>query len=118
MRKLLLLSLFAVSIAAKAQVKTLTLKDALVYALENKADAKKAKLQVENSEYKIEEIRALAMPQITLNSNLTYNPVIQKSLVDGAMFGQPGTKVPISFGQRWVSNTGVSLSQTIFDQTV
>src|SRR6478736_4768692 len=108
MRKLLLLSLFAVSIAAKAQVKTLTLKDALVYALENKADAKKAKLDVENSEYKIQQVRALAMPQITLNSNLTYNPIIQKTVIDGAAFGAPGTKIQAAFGQRYISNTGVS----------
>src|SRR6478609_2527461 len=113
MRKLLLLSLFVVSIATKAQVKTLTLKDALVYALENKADAKKAKLQVENAEYKIEQVRALAMPQITLNSNLGYNPLLQTSVVN---FG--GAQTKITMGQRWVSNTGVTLSQTIFDQTV
>src|SRR6478736_3833554 len=99
MRKLLLLSLFAFSIAANAQVKTLTLKDALVYALENKA-----KLQVENSEYKIEQVRAMALPQITLNSNLGYNPLLQTSVVN---FG--GAQTKITMGQRWVSNTGVSL---------
>lgn len=118
MRKLILLTLFVVAVTAKAQVKTLTLKDALVYALENKADAKKAKLQVENSEYKIEQIRAMALPQVSLNSNLTYNPLLQKTVIDGAAFGQPGTKMEVAFGQRWISNTGVSLSQAIFDQTV
>src|SRR6476646_2470108 len=101
MRRILLLSLFAFSIAANAQVTTLTLKDALVYALENKADAKKAKLDVEKSEYRIQQVRSAALPQITLNSNLTYNPIIQKTVIDGAAFGAPGTKIQAAFGQRF-----------------
>src|SRR6478609_9848525 len=113
MKNVLLVLICALAFTAKAQVRTLTLKDALAYALENKADAKKAKLQVENSEYKIEQVRALAMPQVTLNSNLTYNPLLQTSVVN---FG--GAQTKITMGQRWVSNSGVSLSQTIFDQTV
>ncbi len=118
MRKLILLSLFAIAITAKGQVKTLTLKDALVYALENKADAKKAKLEVENSEYKIQQVRSLALPQVMLNSNLNYNPILQTNVINGAAFGQPGTVIKATFGQGWISNTGVTLSQTIFDQTV
>jgi outer membrane protein TolC len=55
----------------------LTLKDAIKYALENKAEAKKAKLKIENSEYQIQEIRSRALPQITANGNLTHNPIIQ-----------------------------------------
>ena len=50
-----ILTVFLLVINLQAQeVKKLTLKDALVYALENKADAKKAKLKVENSEYQIQ----------------------------------------------------------------
>ena len=41
-----------------SQTKSLTLKEAITYALENKADAKKAKLKVENSEYQIQEVRS------------------------------------------------------------
>jgi outer membrane protein TolC len=46
-------------------------KDAISYALENKADAKKAKLKVENSEYQIQEVRAGALPKISANGSLT-----------------------------------------------
>jgi extradiol dioxygenase family protein len=38
--------------------KTLSLKDAITYALENKSDAKKARLKVENSKYQIQEVRS------------------------------------------------------------
>lgn len=106
------------SSSATAPIKTLTLKEAITYALENKADAKKAKLQVENSEYQIQEVRSRALPQITANGNLTYNPVIQTTVIDGSGFGQPGTIIQAAFGQPWISTAGVSLTQAIFDQAV
>jgi outer membrane protein TolC len=96
----------------------LTLKDAIKFALENKAEAKKSKLEVENSEYQIEEIRSKALPQISANGNLTYNPILQTSVIDGASFGQPGTSIQATFGQGWVGVGGISLNQAIFDQTV
>lgn len=44
MRKLILLTFLTFAITAKSQeVKSLTLKEAINYALENKADAKKSK---------------------------------------------------------------------------
>jgi len=118
MKRIILIFLCSIGLSANAQVKTLTLKDAVIYALENKADAKKAKLQVENSEYKIQEIRSRALPQISANGNLTYNPVIQTTVIDGAGFGAPGTTIQAAFGQKWTSTAGVSLTQTIFDQSV
>ncbi|OMQ12124.1 TolC family protein [[Flexibacter] sp. ATCC 35103] len=118
MKRIILIFLCSIGLSANAQVKTLTLKDALIYALENKADAKKAKLQVENSEYKIQEVRSRALPQISANGSLTYNPVIQTTVIDGAGFGAPGTTIQAAFGQKWTSGAGLSLTQTIFDQSV
>ncbi|MHC0439794.1 TolC family protein [Flavobacterium sp. 3-210] len=117
MKKIIVILLCTLGLSANAQV-TLTLKDALVYALQNKADAKKAKLEVENSEYKIQEIRSRALPQISANGNLTHNPIIQTTVIDGAGFGQPGTTIQAAFGQKWTSNAGLSLTQAIFDQSV
>lgn len=118
MKRIILIFLCTIGLSANAQVKSLTLKEAITYALENKADAKKAKLQVENSEYKIQEIRSRALPQISANGNLTHNPIIQTTVIDGAGFGQPGTTIQAAFGQKWTSNAGISLTQTIFDQSV
>ncbi|CAA9196916.1 TolC family protein [Flavobacterium collinsii] len=118
MKRIILIFLCSIGLSASAQVKNLTLKEALTYALENKADAKKAKLQVENSEYKIQEIRSRALPQISANGNLTHNPIIQTTVIDGAGFGAPGTTIQAAFGQKWVSTAGVSLTQAIFDQSV
>lgn len=118
MKKLFIIPLLILGLAAKAQVQTLTLKDAITYALQNKAEAKKARLEVENSEYKIQEVRSKALPQIIGHGSLTYNPILQTNVLDGAMFGQPGQSVQVSFGQKWTSGAGVSLDQAIFDLTV
>ena len=116
---LLLLLLAVPSLHAQ---EVLTLKDAINYALENKADAKKAKLEVENSEYQIQEIRAKALPNISASGNLTYNPVLQLNAIDLAAFsgqGGNGSSVQlVAFGQKWNSTAGVNLTQTIFDQSV
>jgi outer membrane protein len=118
MKKLFLIPLFVFAFTANAQIKTLTLKDAITYALENKADAKKAKLEVENSEYQIQEVQSRALPQISANGSLTYNPILQTNVLDGAMFGQPGQSIQVSFGQKWTSGAGISLNQALYDQSV
>jgi outer membrane protein TolC len=118
MKKIILIFLCTIGLSVNAQVTTLTLKDAVTYALQNKADAKKAKLDVENSEYQIQEVRSRALPQISANGNLTHNPIIQTTVIDGAGFGQPGTTIQAAFGQKWTSGAGISLTQALFDQSV
>ncbi|SEQ17491.1 TolC family protein [Flavobacterium urocaniciphilum] len=110
--------LFLVSYVNAQEVKTLNLKEALEFALENKAEAKKAKLQVENSEYKIQEVRSRALPQIAANGSLNYNPILQTTVIDGDNFGAPGTTIQAAFGQKWNSGAGISLTQALFDQSV
>ena len=109
---------FFFSANAQAQSQTLTLKDAINYALENKSDAKKAKLQIEKGEYEIQEVRSRALPQISANGNLTHNPIIQTTVIDGAGFGAPGTTIQAAFGQKWISTAGVTLNQALYDQSV
>lgn len=119
MKQLLIITILTFASFVNAQEKTsLTLKDAIKYALENKADAKKAKLKIENSEYQIQEVRSRALPQISANGNMTYNPVIQTTVIDGAAFNAPGTTIQAAFGQKWTSTAGVSLTQALFDQSV
>lgn len=91
----------------------LTLKEALNFALENKAEAIKARLDVKNSEYIIAEVRASALPQINANGGLTYNAILQESALD---FG--GETQIIKMGRPWQSTASVSLNQQIFNQAV
>ena len=97
---------------AQAQ-EQLTLQQAVNYALENKAEAVKARLDVQNSEYKIDEVRANALPQINANGGLTYNAILQETALD---FG--GQTQIIKMGRPWQSTAAVSLNQQLFNQAV
>lgn len=115
-----LLFSFGIKLAAQ-ETQTLTLKDAIEYALQNKAEAKKAKLGIENSEYLIREARAGALPNISANGSITYNPILQETAIPADGFPGMPTDEPfliLAMGQKWNSVAGVSLTQNIFDQTV
>src|SRR5690606_10739841 len=105
------------SVSVQAQ-ETLTLKKAINYALENKADAKKAKLTAQNAENEIAEVRSQALPQVSLSGNLIYNPILQESALPGEFFDQPGTTILVPFGQEWMAVGGVNVSQNIFNYSV
>src|SRR5690349_8281194 len=117
-RLVLLVAGVSVLSLANAQTTPLSLKDALQQALKNKSEAIKARLDEENGQYKIDQARSQALPQVNLNSGLTYNPILQLSAIPGELAGQPGKTMMLAFGQKWNSNTAVSLQQTLFDQTV
>jgi len=90
-----------------------SLQEAIKQALQNKAEAKKAALQIKKAEYKIAEARAGALPQVSATAGLTYNPIIQESLLE---FG--GERIRARLGQPWTSSAVVTLNQAIFDQRV
>ena len=114
-RKSLFASVFVLlfsSFSANAQER-LSLKDAINYALANKADAKKAKLSVENSENQIAEVRSRALPQISVQGTLTHNPKLQQMAL--TMNGQ---STIIEMGQKWNALGNVVLTQNLFDYSV
>ena len=90
-----------------------SLQEAIKQALQNKAEATKAALQIKKAEYKIAEARAGALPQVSATAGLTYNPIIQESLLE---FG--GQRIRAQLGQPWSSQAVVSVNQAIFDQRV
>lgn len=89
---------------------TLSLKDALNYAIQNNTTVRKAKLDIDNGKYKTEEIRAQALPQVTGNAGLTYNAIVGQLVV--------GPDLSFPMGRTWNANAGVQLSQQLFNQTV
>src|SRR5690349_10464357 len=78
----------------------LKLQDALKYALNESQNARKARLDVENSQYQIDEVRSRALPQINGSGGVTYNPILQLSAIPGELFGTPGTTTLVAFGQK------------------
>jgi outer membrane protein len=112
----LMVLLVAPLLRAQVPAQELTLKDAINYALENKAEARKARLSIENGEYEIDEVRSRALPQITADAGITYNPILQLNPIN--FTGAPGGTQLIALGQKWNSTAGVNLNQAIFDMAV
>ncbi len=113
-----LVGTFYVGVPLYAQARTITLRDAIQYALTENQNVRKARLDVENSQYQIDEVRAGALPQISGNGSLTYNPILQLSALPGDLAGQPGQTILVAFGQKWNTSAGLSLNQSLFDQAV
>ena len=123
MRKIITSALLFLSFMSFAQQKELTLKDAIRYALENKADAEKARLEVTKSEYKIQEVRANALPSISASGGMVYNPKLQATYIDASTFAFPGMSasnepIKMEMGQKWSANAEAKLTQVLFNQTV
>lgn len=123
MKKIITSALLFLSFMSFAQQKELTLKDAIRYALENKADAEKARLEVTKSEYKIQEVRANALPNISASGGMVYNPKLQATYIDASTFPFPGMSasnepIKMEMGQKWSANAEAKLTQVLFNQTV
>lgn len=117
----LIISVFTVGMVQAQEAQTITLQQAITYALEHKADAKKAKLEIENAEYRIDETRGAALPQVNGTGSITYNPLLQKTALPaefGALIGKPGEAVVVAFGQKWQSTANVAVTQQIFNQAL
>ena len=107
--KRLALGIFSVTSTLAYSQQTVTLKQAIEFALQNKADALKARLDITNADAKILEAKAGALPKVTGNANITYNPIIQEIALGGQTF---------KMGQPWVAVAGVQLQQALFNQQV
>lgn len=105
--QLILLGLFLAEGASAQQ--QLTLKQALNYAVENSENVRKSRLDIDGGKYKTQEIRSQALPQLSANGTLTYNPIIAQLVIGDQSF---------QLGQHWNTNAGVQLDQQLFNQTV
>lgn len=120
--KFSLLFLLVSSFVGAQESSFISLQDAVNYALENKAESKKAQLKIENSEYLIQEARAGALPSINGHGSITYNPILQETAIPASSFPggelSPDPFIVLAMGQKWNSVAGVTLNQALFDQTV
>lgn len=113
---LLLLGLL-LSNAATAQ-QTLSLKDALNYAVQNAVSVRKANLDVEGGKYKTQEIRAQALPQLTGSASLTDNVIVQSIVLPGEFLNRPGEVIVAKAGTKYNAGAGLQFNQQLFNQTV
>ena len=96
----------------------LTLKAAINYALNKKASARKAHLDVTNSQYQVDAVKARMLPQINGTGSIFYYPTLPQTVVPGDFVGRPGSYLLAAFGQKWGTITGLSVNQIVFDASV
>ncbi|NOX48811.1 MAG: TolC family protein [Chlorobi bacterium] len=94
-----------------------SLKEALVYALENNYDIINAATDVEIARKKVKENLAIGLPQISGKIGYNNNLVLPTTLLPGEVVGQPGKDVEVQFGTQHNANWGAELSQLIFSGT-
>lgn len=115
-RALLIMAGFSFSGNLQAQT-TITLQNALNYALSNSEVIKQAHLDIENAQEQITEYKAGAYPQISLNSSVTANPIVQQFVLPAEAFGgAPGEFMTIKAGQTWTALSQVQLRQQLYNQ--
>ncbi|NBB29399.1 TolC family protein [Cellulophaga sp. BC115SP] len=110
-------SILLTSVVARAQ-QSYTLKEAIDYAVKNHSNVKTAQLDVLNASAKVNEIKAMGLPQVNANIGYTNNLIIQRVFIPAKTFdpnAKEGDVVAAEFGVRNSGNAVASLSQLLFD---
>ncbi|HNY14732.1 MAG TPA: TolC family protein, partial [Bacteroidales bacterium] len=93
----------------------LSLKEAQDYAIQNNRQVMSAKLDVLASKAAIWETISAALPQLNLSGSVMDNLKLTTTLLPGEFFGQPGIKVPVTFGSQFNSSASAEASLLLFN---
>ncbi|MEZ5104615.1 MAG: TolC family protein [Draconibacterium sp.] len=115
---LLLAAFFIVSFKVNAQEGkvTFSLDEALQYATQHSYVLQNSKKDITIAEKKVWETISIGLPQVSGSANYNAFLNLPVTLLPGEFFGgEPGTYVPVKFGQDFSSDFGLSVNQLIFD---
>ncbi len=93
----------------------LTLKEAQDYALMNNKMVQAVKTDVLASRIAVWEMISSALPQVNASGSFTDNLKLMTTLLPGDFFGQPGVKVPVTFGSEFNSSGSVQATLLLFN---
>jgi outer membrane protein TolC len=93
----------------------LTLKEAQEYAIQNNRQVLSAKLDLLASKAAVWETISAALPQINISGSVMDNLKLATTLLPGEFFGQPGIKVPVTFGSQFNSSVSAEASLLLFN---
>ncbi|MFC5407712.1 TolC family protein [Larkinella bovis] len=98
----------------------LSLDSCIRVALKNRASIKALSQDQLLAALKTADLRAKYWPQVSLNYNYRYNPIIQTSIVPVGQFFQPATDEvrAIRFGTPWQQNAGATVYQPLWDASI
>ena len=93
----------------------LSLKEAQEYAIQNNKMMKSSRLDVDASRMAIWETISNALPQLSASGQFTDNLKLMTTLLPGEFFGQPGTKIPVTFGSQFNTSASITANLLIFN---
>jgi outer membrane protein len=115
---LLFASVFLVAGVGRAQEEqsTFTLDEAINYAMENSYVLHNTRQDINIAQKQVWETITTGLPQVSGSANYNWFLNLPVSLIPGEFFGEePGTYIPVKFGQDFNADFGLSVSQQIFD---
>jgi outer membrane protein TolC len=104
------------SLAANAQ--SFSLKQAVDYAITHQVQVKNSQIDLQNASAKINEIKAMGLPQVNGSLALTNNVVLQRAFIPAKIFNPAAAEGELIAAKFGVDNSGfasVGLSQLVFD---
>lgn len=113
---LLFAGVFAIGASAQKDSMTFSLEEATQFAMENSYVLQNTSKDIVIAQKKVWETITIGLPQVTGAANYNMFLNLPVSLLPGEFFGgEPGTYVPVKFGQDYNSDFGLTVSQLIFD---
>lgn len=106
------------SLAATAQ--NYSLKQAVDYAITHQVQVKNSQIDLQNANAKVNEIRAIGLPQVNGSLSLTNNLILQRVFIPARIFNPAAAEGELIAAKFGVDNAGfanVGLSQLVFDGT-
>ncbi|MEN9702820.1 MAG: TolC family protein [Aquirufa sp.] len=104
------------SLAANAQ--SFSLKQAVDYAITHQVQVKNSQIDLQNASAKINEIKAMGLPQVNGSVALTNNLILQRMFIPAKIFNPAAAEGELIAAKFGVDNAGfanVALSQLVFD---
>ncbi|MBK7133248.1 MAG: TolC family protein [Bacteroidales bacterium] len=93
----------------------LSLKEAQDYALQNNKMVISARMEVAESKRAVWETISAALPEVSASASFADNLKLMTTLLPGDFFGQPGVKVPVTFGSQFNSSATIQASLLLFN---
>ena len=93
----------------------LSLKEAQDFAIQHNKMVVTAKMDVRASQIALWEIISQGLPQVNASGSFTDNLKLMTTLLPGEFFGQPGTKIPVTFGSQFNSGANIQASLLLFN---
>jgi outer membrane protein TolC len=93
----------------------LSLREAQDYAIQNNKLMITSRMDVAASRVAVWETISNALPQVSASASFTDNLKLMTTLLPGDFFGQPGVKVPVTFGSQFNSGATIQASLLLFN---